>query len=157
MGAFKLGKMTLRSLFKKPETVLYPFEEPEHPAEMKGLISFDYHDCIYCGICQKKCPTECIEVNKADSTWSINHFGCIQCRTCIRECPKSCLSMNPVLVHPATEKSTEIFERPELTEEEQAAAAAKEAEKAARIKAAKEAKAARDAEKQKAAERDAEN
>ncbi len=27
MGSFKLGKMTLGSLFKKPETVMYPLEK----------------------------------------------------------------------------------------------------------------------------------
>lgn len=148
MGGFKLGKMTLRSLFKKPETVRYPFEEPEHPQEMKGLISFDASDCIYCGICQKRCPTNAITVNKEDGTWSIDRFACIQCRTCVRECPKSCLAMEPVLVHPSTEKSVETFAKPEPTEEEKAAAAAKEAEKAARVKAALEAKAAREKAKQ---------
>lgn len=146
MGGFKLGKMTLRSLFSKPETIRYPFEEPQHPACMKGEVEFDYSDCIYCGICEKRCPTDAIKVDKTNETWSINHFACIQCGSCIRECPKSCLSMNPVLVHPSSEKTVVTISKPELTVEEKEELARKEAEKAARIKAAKEAKAAREKE-----------
>ena len=144
MGGFKLGKMTLRSLFSKPETIRYPYEEPEHPACMKGLVEFDYTNCIHCSICEKCCPTGAISVNKQEQTWTINHFACIQCGSCIRECPKSCLTMNPVLVHPSTEKTKVTISKPEPTEEEKAELARKEAEKAARIKAAKEAKAARE-------------
>ena len=144
MGGFKLGKMTLRSLFKKPETVRYPYEEPQHPEAMKGRIGYDPADCIYCSICQKRCPTNAITVDKEAKTWTIDHFDCIQCSSCVRECPKNCLRMEPVLVHPAKEKSTETYCKPELTEEERAELARKEAEKAARIKAAQEAKAARD-------------
>lgn len=72
MGGFKLGKMTLRSLFGKPETVRYPFEEPEHPAALRGKVVFSPENCIYCGICEKRCPTGAISVNKKDSTWSID-------------------------------------------------------------------------------------
>lgn len=144
MGSFKLGKMTLRSLFGKPETVRYPFEEPQHHEEMKGLVQCNTKDCILCGICQKRCPTNAITVNKADETWSIDRFACIQCRTCIRECPKDCLRMEPVIVKPSTQKGVETFRKPELSEEEKQQLAKKEAEKAARIKAAKEAKAARE-------------
>lgn len=146
MGGFKLGKMTLRSLFGKPETTKYPFEEPELPEALRGCVRFDDKNCIYCGICQKRCPTSSITVNKAESTWSIDHFDCIQCASCVRECPKGCLSMDNVLVHPSAKKSVERFVKPEPTEEEKAALAAKEAEKAAKIKAAKEAKAAREKE-----------
>lgn len=147
MGGFKLGKMTLRSLFSKPETIRYPAEEPKHPSCMKGLIEYDYTNCIYCDICEKRCPTGAIHVDKKTQTWTIDHFSCIQCGSCVRECPKSCISMSPVLIHPATEKSKVTIQKPEPTEEEKAAMAAKEAEKAARIKAAKEAKAAREAAK----------
>ena len=32
MGSFKLGKMTLGGLFKKPETLMYPVETKTPPA-----------------------------------------------------------------------------------------------------------------------------
>lgn len=151
MGSFKLGKMTLRSLFKKPETVLYPFETREQPDDLKGSVVVDIKKCTLCQVCEKRCPTGSIKVDKGNETWSIDRFDCIQCRTCVRDCAFNCLSMNPDYKKPSVEKSVDSYKKPELTEEEKAEKARKEAEKAARIKAAKEAKAAREAQK-KAAE-----
>lgn len=144
MGSFKLGKMTLRSLFKKPETILYPVETRPQPDDLKGHIEVDMDVCILCSICEKRCPTGAIKVNKANGTWTIDPFDCIQCRTCVRECPNHCLTMEPDYHKPAVVKSSSTFSKPEPTEEEKEELARKEAEKAARIKAALEAKAARE-------------
>ena len=56
MGSFKLGKMTLRSLFGKPETVMYPLEKRDIPAGHRGTVEIDMAKCILCGICVKRCP-----------------------------------------------------------------------------------------------------
>ena len=50
MGSFKLGKMTLRSLFGKPETVMYPLEKRDIPAGHRGMVEIDMAKCILCGI-----------------------------------------------------------------------------------------------------------
>ena len=52
MGSFKLGKMTLGGLFKKPETLMYPVETKTPPAGLKGHVVNDVDRCILCGICQ---------------------------------------------------------------------------------------------------------
>lgn len=141
--------MTLRSVFKKPETIMYPAQTRFQPEGLKGHIANDMDACILCGICEKRCPTSAITVAKKDGTWSIDRFLCVQCGTCARECPKSSLSMEPSYPAPATAKHVDVLRKPEPSEEDRAAAAAKEAEKAARIKAAMEAKAAREAAAQK--------
>ena len=41
MGSFKLGKMTLGGLFKKPETLMYPVETKTPPAGLKGHVVND--------------------------------------------------------------------------------------------------------------------
>ncbi|MDO4442909.1 MAG: 4Fe-4S binding protein [Slackia sp.] len=151
MGSFKLGKMTLRSLFKKPETVMYPVQKRYQPEGLKGHILNDIDTCILCGICEKRCPTDAISVAKKDGSWTIDRFRCVQCGTCVRECPKDSLSMDPDYPAPASKKSVEVLRKPEPTEEEKAAAAAKEAAKAERIKAALAAKAAREAQQGNAA------
>ncbi len=56
MGFFNLGKMTFGSLFKKPETVKYPFEKKEAYPQLKGHVVNHVDDCILCGICEKRCP-----------------------------------------------------------------------------------------------------
>lgn len=142
MGNFKLGKMTLRSLFRKPETVMYPAQTRFQPEGLKGKILNDIDTCILCSICEKRCPTAAISVVKKEGTWAIDRFRCVQCGTCVRECPKTCLTMDPDYPAPSSAKSIDTFHKPEPSEEEKAA---KEAEKAARIKAAMEAKAAREA------------
>ena len=64
MGSFKLGKMTLRSLFSKPETVMYPAQTRFQPEGLKGKVLNDIDTCILCGICEKRCPTAAISVVK---------------------------------------------------------------------------------------------
>lgn len=59
MGSFKLGGMTFGSLFKKPETVLYPFEQKPAPVGLKGHIENDASACILCGICSQELPGRC--------------------------------------------------------------------------------------------------
>ena len=113
MGAFKLGKMTFGSLFKKPETVKYPFEQKPKPMGLKGHIHVDADACILCGMCDRNCATGCISVDKAARTWSIDAFGCIQCGYCVTICPKNCLHMEPDY-HPASvEMSRDVVVIPE--------------------------------------------
>ena len=113
MGGFKLGKMTLGSLFKKPETVLYPVEKKEAPAGLKGHIVNDVDVCILCGICQRRCPCAAIVVEKSNRKWTIDKFRCVQCGTCVLECPKHCLSMEPGWPAPSKKMYIETFDVPE--------------------------------------------
>jgi ech hydrogenase subunit F len=110
---FKLGSMTFGGLFKKPETLLYPFETKTPPAGLKGTIKVDVDNCILCGICQKKCPCGTIVVDKPNRVWKINHYQCIQCGYCVRECPKGGLTMEPVAPPAATTFGFEVFEVPD--------------------------------------------
>lgn len=96
MGILKLGGMTLGSLFKKKETLKYPFKTKEPYKEQKGIVEHDdLTKCNLCGICSKKCPASAITVDRKNKKWSINHFQCVQCGYCISSCPKKCLIMNP--------------------------------------------------------------
>ena len=113
MGFFKLGKMTLGSLFKKPETICYPFESKTPPAGLKGHIVIDIETCILCGMCDRSCTADAIAVDKAARTWSVDPFRCIQCGYCVQVCPKKCLSMDPAYWSPASAKEPETFEVPE--------------------------------------------
>ena len=113
MGSFKLGKMTFGSLFKKPETLLYPVQTKTPPAGLKGHVVNDVDRCILCGICMKRCPCDAITVDKPARTWSINRFRCVQCGSCVRECPKGCLTMEPTYTPPAAEKYADTFEVPD--------------------------------------------
>ena len=110
MGAFKLGKMTFGSLFKKPETLLYPVEKKPQPEGLKGHIVNNVDECILCGMCSRSCPTDSIVVDKPARTWAIDRFACIQCGYCTTVCPKKCLSMDPNYAPVAAKIEHEVFE-----------------------------------------------
>lgn len=139
MGAFKLGKMTFGSLFKKPETVKYPFESKPQPAGLKGHIAIDVDTCILCGLCERSCATNCIEVSKDKRTWSIDRLQCVQCGYCITVCPKKSLSMDPNYAPATTRHEADVIAIPESAGgSTQAANAAAKAEPAAKAEAASE-------------------
>lgn len=113
MGAFKLGKMTLGSLFKKPATVRYPFEKKQAPVGLKGQIGIVPDQCILCGMCERSCTTNCLSVDKQAREWGINRYQCVQCGYCITVCPKSCLYMLPAYAAAAPQMVKEIFAIPQ--------------------------------------------
>ena len=110
MGSFKLGGMTLKSIFTKPETIMYPVQERYKPEGLKGHIAIDAETCILCGICEKTCPTGAITVDKPGEEWRIDPFRCVQCGACWRACPKESLTMEPTYPAPATTKTVTIVE-----------------------------------------------
>ena len=119
MGVFKLGKMTFGSLFKKPETVKYPFETKPQPQGLKGHIVLDADNCILCGMCEKSCPTDCITVDKDNRSWNIVPFQCIQCGYCTQVCPKNCLAMDPNYWAASVSKSTNSVSVPDQKKDDQ--------------------------------------
>lgn len=112
MGSFKLGKMTLGGLFKKPETTLYPIEKKTPPPGLKGHVVNHIDDCILCGICMRRCPTGALTVERSEDIWSIDRFHCIQCYSCVRECPRQCLSMEPEYHFPSEKKFVSAYRVP---------------------------------------------
>lgn len=59
------------------------------PEEKPGKIVNDMEKCILCGLCARKCPQECITVDRTgEKTWSIDRDKCVQCGACIDACLK---------------------------------------------------------------------
>jgi ech hydrogenase subunit F len=105
MGIFKLGNMTMGSLFTKAETIRYPAEKPTYYPATRGKVDNAIDECISCGICQKRCPTQSITVDRKAKTWTIDWFRCVKCGECIRSCPQHCLYMEQMYVPVAHQKS----------------------------------------------------
>ena len=113
MATFKIGKMVLRSLFKKPATLMYPVVPRQWQERTRGQIGIEEASCILCGICAKKCPTNAIVVDRAKRTWTIERMACIQCGSCTEVCPKKCLLMENQYTEPGVEKVFHTFDIPE--------------------------------------------
>ena len=130
----------LKNLFSKPATCKYPFEPREFPERTRGHVENDMDKCILCGLCQMRCPTGAITVDKKEQTWAIRPFSCIQCRSCVDNCPKKCLSMDRQYQEPGERKIEKKFDLSDKQKEALAEQARIAAEKAAAAKAAMEAK-----------------
>ena len=82
----------LKNLVSKPATRMYPFDKREPFKDSRGHISgCDIDKCIFCGICQRKCPADAIVVNKSEKSWEIDQFKCVICNACVEVCPKKCI------------------------------------------------------------------
>lgn len=135
MATFKIGKVVLKHLFKKPATKVtaeQPIITKEWKEITRGHIEIDKDECILCGMCMRKCPTNAITVDKGESTWAIQRMQCIQCGCCVEVCPKKCLSMAPEYTEPGTEKVVDTVpipkkEKPAPAKKEAPAAKADEA------------------------------
>jgi len=109
MSFFAITKTLLKSLFRKPATVAYPFGPREYVKGTRGSIAIVVDQCIFCGICQKKCPTNALIVNRNDKTWTIARGRCISCGACVEVCPKKCLTMDEKYSEPGRKKQEEVF------------------------------------------------
>jgi len=91
------GKMIaqlLRSVFKKPATVRYPFVKIAMPEKFRGKIVFSPEKCIGCRICMRDCPSGAITIRKvAEKAFEaeIDLAKCIYCAQCVDSCPKKAL------------------------------------------------------------------
>lgn len=132
MGEFKLGRMTLRSLFSKPATEPYPAAPRPFYEQTKGHVVIDPEKCRYDGSCAALCPTGAIEVDRQGLTWAIDRFRCVQCRNCINVCVEDALTMDNLYAPSGTEKHVDVF-----TVSEQGREARKKAEEERRARAAK--------------------
>jgi formate hydrogenlyase subunit 6/NADH:ubiquinone oxidoreductase subunit I len=112
VATFRIGKVILKSLFKKPATLMYPVIPREWQDRTRGHISIRETDCILCGICGKKCPTNAITVDRDKRTWTIERMQCIQCGCCVEVCPKTCLNMEQKYTEPGSEKVVDTIEIP---------------------------------------------
>lgn len=93
MKLLKFAKTILKNLFSSPATRMYPTKPKEYFLRARGQIKIDIEQCIFCGICVRKCPTGALAVSKEERSWEIERLKCIQCNSCVDTCPKKCLTM----------------------------------------------------------------
>ena len=117
---FDFIKPVFRNLFKKPVTRLYPIISREPFENARGHIEGINDNCVFCGICAKKCPADAIVVDRNSKIWKIDQFKCVICNVCVESCPKKCISMGSIYKTAEYKKSYveiqgEINEKASLT------------------------------------------
>ena len=86
----------IRNFFRKPDTVKYPFEHLTPPPEFRGKMIWIAEDCIGCQSCVRDCPTNVIDVVRAEpdvKKFNITYrmYLCIFCGQCVDSCPVKCV------------------------------------------------------------------
>jgi len=110
MGLFSIGNTIIKSVFRKPATVLFPIVPMKTDELVRGQVAIDIDECIFCGMCHRKCPTNAIEVTRDEKKWAISRSRCILCTNCVEVCPKKCLEMKNRLAPASFEKIQDSFQ-----------------------------------------------
>jgi ech hydrogenase subunit F len=103
---FKMTPNILRNLAVKKATRRYPYEVREPFDKVRGELVNDIERCIFCGTCEVKCPSRCLEVDKQAYKWNYDPFACVHCGVCVDTCPAKCLSQKTQYRAPLTERLT---------------------------------------------------
>lgn len=109
MSFLVMAKTVLKSLFRAPATVRYPFAPRTIRPGARGSVVITVADCIFCGMCQRKCPTAALAADRKEKTWQINRMRCITCGYCVEVCPKKCLAMSGQYSPPARTQEKETY------------------------------------------------
>ena len=111
MSFFLMTKIIIKNILRRPATIKYPFgPRREFYTNTRGKITMDINKCIFCGLCQKKCPTGAITVTREEKKWQIDRMKCITCGYCTESCPKKCISMESEYQEPVIDKKEDIYQ-----------------------------------------------
>lgn len=109
MQFFVILKTLVKSFISKPATVKFPFEPRQFPEGSRGQVIIDISTCIFCGLCQKKCPTSAITVDRSTKNWSIKRMQCISCGNCVDACNKNSLQLDTKYTAPDIKKQEDTY------------------------------------------------
>ena len=90
----KMCKTVITSLFKKTACEMYPVKPARFYNNSRGSVQLEAPKCILCTLCEKRCPTGAIKVDRNDATWEIDRTKCILCNECVDCCRPVALSMD---------------------------------------------------------------
>lgn len=90
-----MAQEVVKSAFKKPATVPYPYQKIDIP-KFRGRIEFIPEKCIGCKMCMRDCPANAIIINKVgDKKFSADIYldRCVYCGQCAETCPKKAIEI----------------------------------------------------------------
>ncbi len=104
MKLFSMTKTLMKNLVSGPATLMYPMRKRVYPEITRGRVEISINDCIFCGSCDRRCPTHAIMASKNAKEWQIDRLKCCACNLCVEICPTKCLSMENQYFPPVTER-----------------------------------------------------
>lgn len=101
---FKMTSNILRNLVIRKSTRQYPVEVRATFAGVRGELVNDIEHCIFCGTCEIKCPSRCIQVDQKACIWAYDPFACVYCGVCVGACPAKSLYQKTEYRRPTGER-----------------------------------------------------
>jgi formate hydrogenlyase subunit 6/NADH:ubiquinone oxidoreductase subunit I len=89
----------LRSLFRKPVTVLYPAARQPAPDRLRAKLHWNPEKCTGCCLCVKDCPSNALElitIDRENKRFVMRYDvgRCTFCSQCVQNCRFNCLEMS---------------------------------------------------------------
>jgi len=93
-------------IFKKPFTREYPAVKVEVPEGYRGRHTFDPEKCISCGLCERDCPSNAIELVEVSGKRMPKFYldRCIFCYQCVESCPREAIKLSTTFEMATTDK-----------------------------------------------------
>ena len=104
-----MWRSSLRNLVSKPATKLYPSVPANLADGTRGRIVYDMDKCIFCGLCERRCPTNAITMDKANKTQSVSRARCIACKVCVDNCPTDAIEMRREYAPPSIAPELHVY------------------------------------------------
>jgi len=101
---FKMTPNIVRNLVVRKSTRRYPAVVREPFDRVRGELINDIESCIFCGTCEIKCPSQCIQVDKKACIWTCDPFACVYCGVCVDTCPAKSLYQKTAYRSPTGER-----------------------------------------------------
>jgi NADH-quinone oxidoreductase subunit I len=132
VGLLKGLAVTVKHLFKRPVTQMYPHERPVLAPRTRGVIALMEENCTVCMLCSRECPDWCIYIDSHKETvppakeggrartrnvldrFAIDFSLCMYCGICVEVCPFDALWWSPEFEYAEYEMPRLIHEKDKL-------------------------------------------
>lgn len=95
-------KQIVKSGLRRPVTIMYPYEKEWIPDYYRGRPGLVFDKCIGCRVCERICPTTCIEMVTVEDAEGkevlrpqVNVGRCMMCGYCAEYCPTKAMITTP--------------------------------------------------------------
>jgi NADH-quinone oxidoreductase subunit I len=128
-AVFEGLKTTLGHMFGKKITQQYPEQEPDLPANYRGVHRLNRDEqgrvkCVACYMCSTACPAHCIDIVAAPSPWPdrekypetfvIDELRCIYCGMCEEACPCDAIELTSLYDLTGLSREEMMFDKEKL-------------------------------------------
>ena len=134
IGLLKGLGVTIKHLFQRPSTLMYPHERDVLAPRTRGVIALMDENCTVCMLCSRECPDWCIYIESHKETvppakeggrartrnvldrFAIDFSLCMYCGICVEVCPFDALWWSPEFEYSEYEMGSLLHEMDKLRE-----------------------------------------